>query len=501
MARQLTYNITRFDGGMSDDIRVSDLSKCAHVSHFDIYCDPHRLVPMPGYVADQDTVSGGANDLKNYNVKAFHYEGTMRAVSEVSGGGGNKLWEKATPTTASWTATTTGEGSYDLKDGTFLFEVGSRLYYVTEDSGNTYISFWSGTVTDAGATLETFTQTWDHVAEYTFDDNIYANAIATDIVELTSSAVTDPAKDTGSRITDIHSGDELVGLAGYTFYPYKGRLLLWDAGSSLVDQKIDCGNGVPKAVGDPSGVWVVAVDENLTDENSIFNEQANGSHKLKIKYAAAGSAKTLYEITAPTNTNGRIKPIRGTWGDAMLFYARIPQDATPTTYKEGVWAVGRCKEDSPLAVSMLLDTSDLGSMEGLGTFAQHFFFAHGGDGSVSRLDDFSSGTYDVECTYESLMFGSDSPFLKEFKGISVLTEDLPSGGTVEVKYRFDEDAAWTSLGTSSTDGDEIHNFTRASGVPIGKFREIQFQVLINGKVPVKGIYITLVETDDLPFNH
>lgn len=501
MARKLTYNITRFDGGMSDDIRVEDLSKCAYVSHFNIYCDPHKMVPMPGYVADQDTAGGGANDLKNYNVKAFHYEGSMRAVSEVSGGGGNKLWEKATPTTSEWTASTTGEGSYDLKDGTFLFEVGSRLYYVTEDSGNTYISYYSGTVTDAGATMETFTQTYNHVAEYGFDDTVYTNAMATDIITLGSSSITDPGKDTGTRITDIQSGDEQYGLIGYTFYPFKGRLLLWDSGSALVDQKIDFGKGIPRALGYTSGTWVGVVDENLTADNSIFEEQANSSRKMKIKYAAPQSARTMYEIEGATATNAKIVPIRGEWEDSMLFYARVPTDATPTTYREGVWAVGRCKEDSPLAISVLLDTSELGSMQGLYNVGQHFFFAHAGDGSVSRLDAIGSGTYDVECVYESLMFGSNSPFLKEFKGISVLTEDLPSGGSVEVKYRFDENDSWTSLGTSSTTGDEEHSFTRASGVPIGKFREIQFRVDINGNVPVKGIYITLMETDDLPFNH
>ena len=46
MSRKLTYNINRFDGGMSDDLRTSDLSKCAYVSHFDIYCDKNRLNSM-----------------------------------------------------------------------------------------------------------------------------------------------------------------------------------------------------------------------------------------------------------------------------------------------------------------------------------------------------------------------------------------------------------------------------------------------------------------------
>lgn len=504
MARKLTYDITRFDGGMTDNIRTNDLSKCAYVSHFDIYRDPNKMYPMPGYVSDE-AISGDSDGLKDYNIKAFFYQSTLYAVGELLAGGGNKIWEKATPTTSEWTASTGGEGTYDLKERTFLADSpnSQRLYFITEDSGNTYVSFWNySTVTDAGATLETFTQEYNHIAEYAFDDKIYSNAISTDAISLNDASITDPAKDTGARITDIESGDEQIGLIGYTFYPYKGRLLLWDSASSLIDKNIDFGNGIPRAVGFPEGTWVGVVDEGLTTINSQATETANGSYKMRIKYASTGArAKNLYCIEAKTQTNADIRPIRGRWNEAMIFYARVPQDATPTTYKAGVFAVGRSRADSPLAVSVLLDTTDLGSIEGVHSFGSHFFFAHNADGSVSRLDDLTSGTYDVTCIYESLMLGSNSPFLKEFKGLSVMTEDLPSGASVVAKYRFNEDDSWTTLATSSTTGKEVHNFTRAAGVPIGKFKEMQVRIEVTGNAPIKGIFATLVETDDLPFNH
>jgi hypothetical protein len=83
--------------------------------------------------------------------------------------------------------------------------------------------------------------------------------------------------------------------------------------------------------------------------------------------------------------------------------------------------------------------------------------------------------------------------------VSVVTEDLPSGGSVVCSYRKDEDDAWTTMGTSNTEGTRKHNFTKANGTPIGRFQEIQFKIVITGKTAVKNILVAIEETDDLPF--
>lgn len=505
MARKLVYNIERFDGGITDNIRTSDLSKCAHVSHFDIYSDPNRLVPMPGYIADQDTVAGGANDLQNYNVRAFTYaSGSLYCVGEASGGGGSQVFSKASPTTASWTAES-NSGTDNLAENTFLhYDSGGRLYFVTNALGNTYLSYHqiASTTTDKHATLQTgSTTTLQHVVEYAFDDEYYFNTGQDDIGKIAGTTVTDPVKDTAMYVTDIQSGNEQLGLIGYRFYPYRSQLLLWDSASTLIDRKIELGFGRTASLGFIHGTWVVALNESAIDlSGSDLDEQMNGRHELVVKYISGDQALPLVRIPAVVSTSNDIFPSRSKYRDSMLFYGKFAQDATPTNFKEGIWAVGRCTDNSPLALSLLFDTSDLGSMEGFYGVGNHFFFAHGGDGSVSRLDDFRTGTYDVDAEYHSLMFGSDSPFLKDFNGISVLTEDLPASASVTVYYRLDEDDSWTSLGSSSTTGTETHNFTRASSAPIGKFREIQFRVVVSGKVAIKNIVVSINETDDLPFN-
>jgi hypothetical protein len=219
---------------------------------------------------------------------------------------------------------------------------------------------------------------------------------------------------------------------------------------------------------------------------------------MSIKVASGRTAETMYRIYGATTTNGKIMPYRGKYRDAMLFYARVPTDATPTTYRQGIWAVGKCQIDSPLAISVPFDTSSLGEVNAVANFGAHYYFVHAGDGSISRLDT-PSGTYDVPATLETLMYGADSQNLKELNGISILTENLPASASIEVSYRTDTDSVWTSLGTSSTTGTQTHNFTRVAGVPIGKFREIQFRITATGKIVLKSYKVSINELDDLPF--
>lgn len=503
MSRKIVKTINSFYGGITDELRSGDYTKCAHVSHFDIYRDPNRLYPMPGYVSDEN--DGSTSDgMKVYNLRGFWADsGNLYAVGNKSNGTGTKFFSKASAETASWSAMANGEGTDDLADNTFMFSPnsGGNFFVVTNAGGSTYVANYQNGVgvTDKYATLQSTVTTLPHVVEFSFNNTYYFNTGQDDVASTVkaSTTITDPAKDTSQYITDVQSGDELVGLMGFRFYPYKAQLQLWDAASALADQKIEFGDGRESALGNVSGVWVAAIANNLV-ANSINDDYANGEYSLDIRYASGGGYKPLTRLFAATNTNGKLLPIRGKHKNAMLFYARIPQDATPTTYKEGVWAVGQVREGMPLALSLLLDTSDLGSIEAHYTFGKHHYFGHGGDGSVSRLDAIDDGTYDVDAEYHSLFFGSENPYMKELDGIAVLTEDIPSGASVTVYYRFDENDSWSSMGSSSTAGAEKHKFTRNSdGTPIGKFREIQFRLVVSGKVIPKSIIVSYNETDDL----
>lgn len=504
MSRKRIFNINNFSGGITDDIRdTTDLSKCAYVSHFDIYRNPHKLYPMPGFIDDMNDGST-ATGMKSYGIKAFLSDsGTLLAVGTKSNGTGTKIVGKDSPTDASWDLTPLGltaEGTYTLYAGTFLGGDFSDQFFITTNAGDTFLSKHNGgTITDNYDTLDAtaaLSGSEKAVVEFAPDAIQYASKANLNILSIDGATGTDDVFTTAMFVADIQSSDEFIGLFGYRFSPNFAQLLIWDLGSTLADQKIEFGKGRGKALGYISGTWVGIVDENLGDGASSWTEEENGLHSFAVKYAVGNSAETLTRVYGKTYTNGKVMPNRGKYRDAMLFEARVPTDANGTTFKGGIWAVGRANGNSPLALSHLLDTESLGSIQAYHTFGSHHFFAHGGDGSISRLDDFTSGTYDVTAVYETLMFGADTPNYKKLKGISVLTEDLPASATVTVKYRFDEDDSWTTLGTSSTDGDEIHNFTGT----LGNFQEIQFRVELLGNAPIKNVYVSLEELDTTPYD-
>lgn len=507
MSRKLVYNIRDFSGGITHNIRdLSDLSKCAHVSHFDIYRDHHRMYPMPGYIADMHDGSA-ATGMKVYGIKAFLSDsGTLFAVGTKSNGTGTKIVGKDAPTDASWDLTPLGltiEGTYTLYAGTFLAGDASNQFFVTTNAGDTFLSRHNGgTVTDNYATLDStaaLSGSEKAVVEFAPDALLYFTRVNTDASSINGTTIGVSAKTTGAFLTDIQAGDEQVGLFGYRFSPNYAQLLIWDTESLLVDQNIEFGKGRGKALGYLSGTWVGIVDENLASGDTSYNEEQNGKYAFAVKYANGGSAETLVRIYGKTNTNGKVMPCRGKYNDAMLFEARVPTDAGGTTFKEGIWAVGKSSAGIP-SLSLLLDTAELGSIEAYYTFGDHHFFAHAGDGSISRLDNFTSGTYDVAAVYETLFYGADTPNEKTLNGISVITENLPASGSVVVKYRTDENDSWTTLGTSSTTGTQVHSFTRTSSGPIGNFTEIQFRVEVTGNAPVKNIYTSLEELDTVPYD-
>jgi len=511
MARAINININRFDQGMNGDIRdTSNPLKFAYIQHLDIYRKTSEAHVMPGFVSD-NAFDGSATGLKARDVRAITYvSGQIIAVGTKADTTGSALFYKNAPTDAEWDEGLSGtaiEGTDDLADRTWLAgTTNSNLHFITTAGTATYVSRASGgSVTDKVATIIAALPTLSKklIAERSFLDSdiIYVNygGSRDDIGSINGATFTLAAKTTDAIIDDIQSGNETIGLGGSLNFPSRTQLLLWDSASLLLDQKINNGGGRTAAVGYPSGFWVAVVNEGVDPNVSGLNEQVNGDASFSIKAATGVTSETLYRTTAPTSTNGEIIPVRGTLRDSMVFYARIPKDATPTAYYEGVWAVGKSSLTSPLAVSIPFDTSSLGEVDSICNFGNNYYFIHGGDGSVSRLDAFETGTYDIPATLETLFYGSDTPYLKSLKGMSVLTENLPSGGSVQVQYRTDQDSSWTTLATSSTAGTQKHDFTRAAGVPIGRFHEIQFKIILTGKIVIKGIRIALEETDTLSY--
>ena len=505
MARKRIYNHTRFDGGMTHNKRdTSDLTKLGLISHLDIYRNRNEMFVMPGFVSDM-AYDGSSTGLKVYDPQAFGTLGTDRifVLTKKSDGTGSKIFERLLSGTE-WDASTTypsfnTEGTNDLIDYPFFWFAGADFHYPVKNAGAT-------TVARHGANAADYTASWQSWLTFSiptgrtyqhrgFNGTWYLTkgGAASGISSITSSAVTENAKTTSITPQHISSGNYQIGIVGTNTLPRRSQILLWDAASSLIDQNILLGKGSTMVVGYPSGIWASVGVSASTDLES------NGKDEMSVRIIQGETPDTFYNLQTVSviDQTTDIFALNDTYQDSMLWYAR-PEIVSGERI-QGIWALGRGEVNSQFGVSVLLDTSSLGLVRNAHMFGYSMYFIHNSDGSVSRLDDYQTGTYDVPATIETLIYGADTPYLKELNGLSITTENLPSGGSIVCYYRTDEDSSWTTMGTSSTADTKKHSFTKAAGTPIGRFQEIQFKLVITGKISVKNIMIAITETDELPF--
>lgn len=460
---------------------------------------------MPGFVSD-NAYGGSATGLKTYDIRNFAQFGSIiLGLGTKSDGTGSKIFQKNIGVDSEWQDGSSSlglddEGTDDLIEHPFFVYLNGAYYPVKSGSATNVAKIvfntYDGTFSSSWLVSQpTGAFGYTHIIE-AFNGAYYATkgGVATGISQVSTSSVTQTVKSTAINPRSITSGDYAIGIAGTLSDPREARVLIWDAASLLVDQNVRLGSESVVAIGFPNSVYTTV------SSPARIALETNGRTSMNVRVLSGETPQLIYRLESPTETNFAQHDINDYYQNAMLWYSRNPINSDGDEFVQGVWACGSGSANSQFGVSMLLDTSSLGLVERAKVFGTSIYFAHNSDGSVSRLDDFETGTFDIPGYIETLFYGADTPFQKQLEGVSVVTENLPSGGTVEVQYRTDENNTWTSLGTSDTDGKQVHNFTRANGTPIGKFREIQFKIILTGKIALKSYLVSITEEDDLPFN-
>jgi hypothetical protein len=487
---------------------TNNLTKLGLISHLDIYRDQNEMFVMPGYVSDNG-YDGSATGLKAYSPQVFGRIGggvvdRIFVLTKKLDGTGSKIFTRLlsgsewTVPVAPYTALAT-EGTADLIDYPFFWwNDTSDFNYPVKSGSNTTVAQHGVNAADYNATWQswlTATQpTGRTYAVRAFNGVTYLvkNSVS-GISSITSSAVAPNATTTNIIPKHIASGDYQVGIAGVLDNPRRSQFLLWDSASLLADQNVQVGKGECVVIGYPNNIWAgVSV-------SAASGLEQNGKSDLKIRVTNGESTDVLYETqtVSPINSVTDIFALNDTYNTSMLWYGRL--EVASGEHQQGIWALGKHDVNGQMGLSLLLNTGELNLVRNATLFGNSFYFIHNNDGSVSRLDNFQSGTYDVPATIETLIYGADSPYQKELQGVSIVTENLPSGGSVVCSYRTDEDSAWVPMGTSDTVGKQRHSFTKANGTPIGKFQEIQFKFVITGKTSVKNIRVDIIETENLPY--
>lgn len=304
-----------------------------------------------------------------------------------------------------------------------------------------------------------------------------------------SAALTLP---TGFRITSIAEQEDYINIVGYQTDTGQATCYVWDRDSSLTTTtaKYDLFYDLPIANFCPGGVPIVVCVRGLVNY-SPFTEKP----VLVVKTPDGDRMASLYEY--------RLESLGGQGASAIgakfvtedkLFFSRLAKLPGDSAAKNVVFEVDP-KGRVQIALNMGIN-SGTNDTTGLLKQGDVFYVAAGSDGGWNTKTDYDT-TAAIETTW--LRF-DDSRTNLNFRGGIIECEPLPSGATITVKARKNEETSFTTLATFTTENtvkfdlDEMTAKNALSG--LDRAKRVQFRIEavstnITTEVAITGIQLTL----------
>ena len=485
MGRIVEEKITRFDGGIADDPREPASNAGSLIKHFNIFSNPFKLTPYRSTEADTET-SVSSTDLENYRVQDFQLglDGKLYGLGRASGSAVPKVFSKANPISGLWTAETTAQGTGALIRGCFI-EWQSKWWMF---SGTTDISYWTigSTFTNSalsgglGATITSVAQ-----GVIGADNNLYL-FYNNKVVKVNSAGTP-----TDNVLTAIPSDMRIVsacrwgsyiaiacayGTSNTTIPSGRSQVYIWDmVTDTTVSDVIDWGEGAIRVIGNIEGRLVGVSDEYLSNPISLTNgamvvRMWNGGQAQVIKRVTANQLVTV-DSGSLSATITRIPRSVVIKGNKMYWAASVPfglATSIESTFHLGIWSFGRKNVNSDFALTIeyveeAADTSNY-YINSIGNAGNYWFISHSVEsaGKVTKTDD--AANFTITSIYDTrIINGGDSSIRKGLKGVSVFTEYLPTAGQIVLRYRKNEETAYTTIFTNTTDNSISQSATKIGG--------------------------------------
>jgi len=484
-----SIKINQFFGGISDSPRKQSVNEFQISKHWDIFTDPLKMTPYRSLEADTET-STNATDLKQYYVQDFLYASGSAKLYGLGqeATGKTKILQKADATTGLWTKPANSEGNGAVQNGCFV----EFKDYAWGFQGTNQIFKWgllSGTpsITNSVSTVAT---TISSVANgiIAADGNLYLAynnvivRVATDTTTVTDNAKIVP---TNYKITSLANfGSYMaIGCSPKDSFNGQSKVFLWNLSSDLFQETLDWGEGELRVLETIEGTLIGVTDRYLN------NATGAGRGSMIVQAYSGGSVQVLKEIFTKKLTGKTIPLSKAVKNNRLFWAAKKMDNDAGTEFTEGLWSFGRKNSNYPMSLTLdIIDENiNTSGIQGFGTAANYFFIAHSGDGSVDKTNDVA--TYAFTSTYESQIFDAgDATIQKQLSQFTIYTAPIPTGGSITVKLKVDDDTSWTTIGSLSTVGEVSRDFLNieSSGVDFPAFKEIQFQILSTGGAEVCG---------------
>jgi hypothetical protein len=495
MGKIISTRISKFDGGMAQDIREPITDKFSLTRHFEVFSDPYKLSPKRDMEAD-NTIAADADAMKAYDVNNFLlgsnkylYALGIKPTTTLP-----EIFYKDDPIDGLWTAPASAEASAGVKiDGCFI-EYKNYLWGFHKASNPTDPSliFKYGDITSS----PTFTNSVSAVSVLITsvaqgvigpDDLLYLayNNIICRISAagaLTDTVLTLPTK---YRITSLCIWGNFLCIACCEKNAEsigEMKVYLWDRDSSLVTitDVVSFGEGNDLKIAIVDG-YLVGVIKRYPN-SMIF---ANAGATI-VKVVDGSVAKTKFQ-RRETSTGTLTYPI--VKDNRLYFINNAGVGTTTGEGTNGLWCVYR-KQDGTWAVTCdtIYEDAATTTLVAFGNFADYWFLVDT-DGNIKKTNDTASYTF--SSVYESLVFDGkihdyDSSYTKKLLGVSAMTEKLPTAGQVVLKYRTDGSTTWVTIFTNTTDDSISYEATKTAGDNLPQYKEIEFRIESTGGAVITG---------------
>lgn len=489
MSKPLEIKINSFYGGISDDTRSTDPTEFIISKHFDIFSNPKRLVPYRSLEADTNDGSTSTG-MKQYFVKDFVYASASAKLYGLgqTGAGFTKIVNKADATTGNWTLPASSEGDGAVQNGCLV----EYKDYLWGFQGTTQVFRWgllSGTpsITNSQGTVGTITSVAQGIIAK--DDNLYL-PYNNKLARVTSGGTVNDAVltlPTNFKITSLANFGNFLAIACAPVSTFNGtsKVFLWNLTSTDVQETVDWGEGELRILETIEGMLVGVTDRYLN------NSTGAGRGSMIIQVYSGGVPQVIKEIFTQTLSGKTIPLSKAVKNNRVLFAAKIMTNSAGTTYDEGIWSFGRKNAKYPYTLTLdIIDESiNTSGIQSFGTAANYFFISHSNDGSIDKTDDAANYTYTSVYESQIINFG-EAGLTKRLELLTLYTAPIVAG-TATVKYKVNDDANWTTIGTFTTVGGISRDYwnIESTAVDFASFKEIKLRVESTGGVEITGIKV------------
>lgn len=493
MGKIIEEKIQDFSGGITSNVRTANSSMAQAIANFDIYTDPHRLIP---YYDSEDGNSNITNDtmqawtiaIRTGTTYSLYGLGRQTATNkarifykDLTTGASTDLDDNGWTETANNTATQ-ATPSYNC------FVYYPRTGYIYGAHTGTHIYRYdpsgSGAFSDTHQALsytniaQGLVHSKDRILYIPYDNKIAKN----DNGSWTTAALT-LADDI--YITSICEYGNMMAIACAPLSGIgKSRVILWDLDSTAntITEKIDWGSGVLKVLEE--------VDGNLIGITLDGGNSTRNTNKIVIKYYDGHNSQVLRVLdsgsSTPTLTLSKQKI-----DNRLYFLASSTLNNTPLF---GIWSVGKNLNgqfvvtlDRTFYNDTLTTAAVLFSFFYVGTYA-FCTFTNNSTYYLTKTNDTAS--YTATSFFETTKrdFG-DPSVQKSLKGVTITNEPLPANSIVVVRYKTDEDTSWTEIFRYSTQNGISHDAINieSGGATLPEYKEIQFRIESTGGAVITGL--------------